>query len=834
MEENIKNNTLDNEQAPAGKSLFNFQTVYMTLILNWKWFVLSLIICLGLASIYLRYTIPIYQTYAKLLIKEENNSRGRNSLQYTTNLGMVSNSTGIDNEMEILKSSSIAIQAVKDLKLYTTYMSAGKVTNRLMYKTQPISVDIDPIHLDILTHPISLTITREGKKYHVEGTYYSTNPDAPGKAYAIDKSFTALPAAIGTQAGILTFIPNSTTPMKDGEKVLVRISPPKAVAIGYAAGLSIAQSSKSTSIAVLTINDQSPERAIDYLKQLAICYNRQANEDKNEVAVRTEEFINGRLEKINTELGSTESQLESYKKANKMVELQMSANQALSNSDQYDQKLAEANTQIALLNSINDYMNQPSNKYETLPANIGISDQSAVSLINKYNEIVLERNRLLRSASENSPTVTPLTSQLDDLSSSIRRAMAQAKRSMDIQRNAVASQYGKYNSMIQQTPEQEKTMKQIGRQLEVKAGLYLMLLQKREENSISLAATADKGKLIDDPTVVGKVAPRSSTIYAGALAAGLAIPSVVFFLLSFFRYKIEGHDDVARLTRLPIIADVAVASETAKTKADIVVHENQNNQMEEIFRSMRTNVQFMLKENEKVISFTSSISGEGKTFIAANLAVSFALLGKKVILVGLDIRKPRLAELFEIDDHRHGITNLLTKTVVTAADIQAQTLPSGVNDNLELLMAGPIPPNPAELLTRTSLDDIMDLLKRTYDYIIIDTAPVGLVTDTLQVGRVSNLTVYVCRADYTPKENFELINTLHAENKLPNICVVVNGIDLSKKKYGYYYGYGKYGRYAKYGYYGKHGKYGRYNNYGNYGNYSNSHYSNENDTSVKQ
>ena len=834
MEENIKNNTLDNEQAQAGKSLFNFQTVYMTLILNWKWFVLSLIICLGLASIYLRYTIPIYQTYAKLLIKEENNSRGRNSLQYTTNLGMVSNSTGIDNEMEILKSSSIAIQAVKDLKLYTTYMSAGKVTNRLMYKTQPISVDIDPIHLDILTHPISLTITREGKKYHVEGTYYSTNPDAPGKAYAIDKSFTALPAAIGTQAGILTFIPNSTTPMKDGEKVLVRISPPKAVAIGYAAGLSIAQSSKSTSIAVLTINDQSPERAIDYLKQLAICYNRQANEDKNEVAVRTEEFINGRLEKINTELGSTESQLESYKKANKMVELQMSANQALSNSDQYDQKLAEANTQIALLNSINDYMNQPSNKYETLPANIGISDQSAVSLINKYNEIVLERNRLLRSASENSPTVTPLTSQLDDLSSSIRRAMAQAKRSMDIQRSAVASQYGKYNSMIQQTPEQEKTMKQIGRQLEVKAGLYLMLLQKREENSISLAATADKGKLIDDPTVVGKVAPQSSTIYRGALAAGLAIPSVIFFLLSFFRYKIEGHDDVARLTSLPIVADVAVASDTAKTKADIVVHENQNNQMEEIFRSMRTNVQFMLKENEKVISFTSSISGEGKTFIAANLAVSFALLGKKVVLVGLDIRKPRLAELFEIDDHRHGITNLLTKNVVTAADIQAQMLPSGVNENLELLMAGPIPPNPAELLTRTSLDDIMDLLKRTYDYIIIDTAPVGLVTDTLQVGRVSNLTVYVCRADYTPKENFELINTLHAENKLPNICVVVNGIDLSKKKYGYYYGYGKYGRYAKYGYYGKHGKYGRYNNYGNYGNYSNSHYSNENDTSVKQ
>ena len=833
MEENIKNNQLESEQEPAGRSLLNFQPIYMTLILNWRWFALSLIICLGLASIYVRYTTPIYQAYAKLLIKEENNTRGRNSLQYNSNLGVVSNSTGIDNEMEILKSSSIAIQAVKDLKLYTTYMSVGKVTDRLMYKTQPISVDIDPVHLDMLNNSISLTITREGKNYHVEGTYYSTNAEAPGKAYAIDKTFTALPAALGTQTGVLTFMPNSSTPMKDGEKMSVRISPPKNVATGYAAGLSIAQSSKSTSIAVLTINDQSTERAIDYLKQLAICYNRQANEDKNEVAVRTEEFINGRLEKINTELGSTESQLESYKKANKMVELQMSANQALSNSDQYDQKLAEANTQIALLNSINDYMNQPANKYETLPSNIGITDQSAVSLINKYNEIVLERNRLLRSASENSPTVTPLTSQLDDLSSSIRRAMAQAMRSMDIQRNAVASQYGKYNTMIQQTPEQEKTMKQIGRQLEVKAGLYLMLLQKREENSISLAATADKGKLIDDPAVVGKVAPRTANIYTAATAIALAIPSLVLFLIAFFRYKIEGHEDVARLTRLPIIADVAVASETAKTKADIVVHENKNNQMEEIFRSMRTNVQFMLKEGEKVVSFTSTISGEGKTFIAANLAVSFALLGKKVILVGLDIRKPRLAELFEIDDHRHGITNLLTKSTITAADIQAQTLPSGVNNNLELLMAGPIPPNPAELLTRSSLDDIIEQLKLTYDYIIIDTAPVGLVTDTLQVGRVSNLTIYVCRADYTPKDSFELINTLNAEKKLPNICVVVNGIDLSKKKYGYYYGYGKYGKYAKYGYYGRYSKYGRYNNYGNYGNYSNSHYSNENDTSVK-
>ena len=322
-----------------------------------------------------------------------------------------------------------------------------------------------------------------------------------------------------------------------------------------------------------------------------------------------------------------------------------------------------------------------------------------------------------------------------------------------------------------------------------------------------------------------------------ALLLGLAIPALVIFLLQLFRYKIEGHEDVARLTKLPIIADVAIASNTAKGKADIVVHENQNNQMEEIFRSLRTNLQFMLHEGQKVVLFTSSTSGEGKTFTAANLSVSFGLLGKKVILVGLDIRRPRLAELFGINDHRHGITNLLVKDAPTAADVQEQILPSGVNKNLDLLMAGPIPPNPAELIARSSLEAIIKALKDKYDYIMIDTAPVGLVTDTLQIARVADASIYMCRADYTPKSNFELINALANEKKLPNMAMVLNGIDMSKKKYGYYYGYGRYGKYGRYGRglgsYG-YGKNGNYGSYGNYGNYSNSHYGNKNDHSIKR
>lgn len=808
-------------------SSINFQTIYTAVILHWKWFVLSLIICMGCAMIYLRYKTPVYQAYAKLLIKDDD-SRGRggkSGVLTTSNLGIMSNSTGIDNEMEILSSLSIAQQAVRDLKLYVNYSLEGKVKDHLIYNSEPISVDLDPSHLEKLNYPISLEINRKGSSYTVTGEYL--NPKT-GVTNSIEKTITSFPTRIDTKTGIITLQSNGDRGLlPEGRALKVTILSPKSVAAKYAGSLSVSQTSKTTTIAELVLKDESPQRAVDYLRQLAICYNRQANEDKNEIAVRTEEFINGRLEKINAELGSTEGSLEEYKKRNNMVELKMNAAQAVQNQDVYSQKLAEANTQMALLNSISEYLNDPSNKYQTLPSNVGLSDASATSLIDKYNDIVITRNRLLRSASESSPTVTPLTAQLDDLTSSIKRAMIQARKSMEIERNNIANMYGRYASQTNATPEQERILTQIGRQQDVKSGLYLMLLQKREENSISLAATADKGKLIDDPQYMGKVSPKSSMIMLIALILGLAIPAGVIFIVNFMRYKIEGHDDVAKLTSLPILADIAVASETAKTKADIVVHENQNNQMEEVFRSLRTNLQFIMAENEKVVLFTSSTSGEGKTFTAANLAVSFALLDKKVVLVGLDIRKPRLAELFEINDHQHGITNLLTQPDPTAADVKKQILKSGISNNLDILMAGPIPPNPAELVARKSLDQVIDILKETYDYVLIDSAPVGLVTDTLQIGRVANATVFLCRADYTPKEAFGYINDLAKEKKLPNMCVVINGIDMSKKKYGYYYGYGRYGKYGRYGHKG--GTYG-----GTYGSYTSSHYGDVNDTSVKQ
>ncbi|MBR6980289.1 MAG: polysaccharide biosynthesis tyrosine autokinase [Prevotella sp.] len=844
MEENKNTQTPENlrKENTEEVSFFNFNQLFQTFILNWQWFALSLIIALGITAIYLRYTTPRYQSSAKMLIKDEdNNTRSRGGLLNAANLGVISNTEGIDNEMEILSSYTLAADVVRDLKLYVTYQLKGRVKNILVYKNQPVTVDIDAAHLDNIKVPISMVITKNKSKYHVSAVYYTTDEEDNTKG-PITKEWTlsSLGKTIKTPVGNLTFSSNgsATTKWKDDFPLFVSISSPMSACKKFKRYFSVNPTSKNTSIVKMSIVDEIPRRSLDYLSQLVVCYNRQANEDKNEVAYRTEEFINGRLEKINAELGETEGQLEAYKKSQHMTELRMNATAAMTGSSEYERQLANANTQIALLNSVSDFVD--GDEYQTLPSNVGLNDATASQLINKYNEIVLQRNRLLRSASEDNPSVTPLTAQLDNLKVAIKNSMDQTRKNLEIQRNSIQQQFSKYSGQISATPEQERMLTQIGRQQEVRSGLYLMLLQKREENSISLASTADKGKLIEAPESNGQITPVPTVVIPIALVAGLLIPGVVLFLLKLFRYKIEGHDDVARLTQLPIIADVAVASETAKTKADIVVHENKNNQMEEIFRAMRTNVQFMLREGQKVIMFTSTTSGEGKTFNCANLAVSFALLGKKVILVGLDIRKPRLAELFEIDDHKHGITPLLAQEHPSEDDLKAQILPSGVNGNLDLLLAGPVPPNPSELISRQSLDIVIGYLKENYDYVLIDTAPVGLVTDTLQVGRVIDATIYMCRADYTPKSSFDLVNSLANEKKLPNMAIVINGIDMSKKKYGYYYGYGKYGKYSRYTSYGKYGNYGSsyggyggYGTYGSYGGYSNSHYGNKNDTSIK-
>lgn len=832
------------ESEGSSRSRLNFATIYTMLVLNWQYFLFSFIIFICGALLYLRYTEPTYKVSARLLIKDQDKKRNANQmLSNMMDLGIMTNSSGIDNEVEVLQSRVLLRDVVKDLKINSEYRREGRIHTTLVYGKQPVSAELDPVHLDSLdkvfiedgfVSSIKLKISRKDTTYVVQGTIYQNGPE--GKAeIAFDKNPHSLPASFDTPLGTLTLTASPRYKLNEGQIYYVEILPPMVVAANYLKAMTVSPTSKLTDIAQVTLTDKNVQRGMDFLRHLVDCYNRQANADKNEIALRTEEFINDRMAKINQELSATEKDIEQFKQQSGTTGTAVDAAQAVQMSNEYSARLTEANSQIQMLDYLREYVNNPKNKNQIIPSNVGLTDGASTQLIASYNKAVQDRNRLLTAASEEAPQVQTLTETIEGLQASIQTALLQARRSADIHRQGISSEYGKYQGRISSAPVQERVLNQIGRQQDVKSGVYLLLLQKREENSISLAATADKGNLIDEPLNEGKVSPKSAIVLLGALVLGFGLPFLIIFILDLFRYKIEGHEDVARLTTLPIIADVAVANDSAKTSAGIVVHENKNTQMDEIFRSLRTNIQFMLKEGEKTILFTSSTSGEGKTFCAANLATSFALLGKKVVLCGLDIRKPALGKLFGVSDRTLGVTSLLTKDHVTKTDLEHQIVKSGANENLDLLLAGPVPPNPTELLARDTFRQVVELLQNTYDYVIFDTAPVGLVTDTLQIAAYANVSVLVCRADYTPKSSFGMLNNLSKEGKLPNACIVLNGIDMSRRKYGYYYGYGAYGKYGRYGY-GRYGysNYGNYGNYGQYGRYAQSHYGQKDDDSVKQ
>lgn len=665
---------------------------------------------------------------------------------------------------------------------------------------------------------MKLTITREGGIYHVKGKYFKpidaeTFEKAP---YEINKTLAKLPAQIRTKAGTLTLTQNPVYELKEGTELKVEMISPFKASKEYFKRLTMNQTKKTANTVELTFNDESRERGIDFLNGLIDAYNYQANIDKNEIQKRTEDFINSRLAKISTELTGNDTNLEKYKQKNRMVDIGLNAKQAVLSSDQFDQELNKANMQVELLNEIGKYMDQPANKYQPIPTNVGLEDESATALIGQYNSLALTRKQLLHSASEDSPVVTPITAQLEDLMTAIKRAMFQARINMKIQRNSIADMASKYEKTIGVTPEQEKALTQIGRQQSVTSGLYLMLLQKREETSMSLASTADKAKIIEPAAFVDKVSPKGIiALLLIAFILGVAIPAGIIYLRELLRNKILGHDDVEKLTQLPIIGDIPTASANG-SKGNIVIQENKSNLMSEIFRGLRTNLQLAGDDKEKVFIVTSTTTGEGKTFIASNLAMSLALLEKKTIMVGLDIRKPRMAELFGISDRQHGITNILAKEECNWEEVKDQIVASGVNHNFDLLMAGPTAANPGELMVRKSLKQTIALLKEHYDYVIIDTAPVGLVADTLQLSKLADRTLFVCRADFSTKSSFTYINKLDEQKKLPNISIVINDIDLSKKKFAYSYGFGKYSKNGN-------------RSFGSYGLFSN----NTNDDSIK-
>ena len=524
-------------------------------------------------------------------------------------------------------------------------------------------------------------------------------------------------------------------------------------------------------------------------------YNRNTNNDKNEIAQKTAEFIDERIDIISKELGSTEANLESFKRDAGITDLTSEAQIALAGNAEYEKKSVENRTQISLVNDLRKYLR--GNEYEVLPSNVGLQDAALIGAIERYNEMLMERKRLLRTSTENNPTIVNLDTSIRAMKANVQATLEGTLQGLMITKESLDREASRYSRRISNAPGQERAYVSIARQQEIKAGLYLMLLQKREENAIALAATANNAKIIDEAIADDiPVSPKRSMIYLIALVLGIGIPVGIIYLIDLTKFKIEGRADVEKLTSVPVVGDIPLTDEKNDKNGSIAVFENKNNLMSETFRNIRTNLQFMLDNDQKVILVTSTVSGEGKSFVSSNLAISLSLLGKKVVIVGLDIRKPGLNKVFQLSNKERGITQYLSNP---ETDLMELVQSSDVNKNLFILPGGTVPPNPTELLARNGLDRAIETLKKNFDYVILDTAPIGMVTDTLLIGRVADLSVYVCRADYTHKAEYTLINELSFEKKLPNLCTVINGVDLKKRKYGYYYGYGKYGKHYGYG-----------------------------------
>ena len=768
----------------------DFKAVLFKYTIHWPWFVACILLCMAGAWLYLRYTPPVYNISASVIIKDnDKNSKASSGMADLEDLGFYSSINNFDNEVEILQSRTLIKKVVEELDLYISYAAKSSFHDIELYKSSPVKVWITPEEAQKLPAPAYINLTLQpGNKLNVKITIGEQE---------YSKQFDKLPALLTTPSGTFSFTPADSTIAKSEQKIMATVSSPRNVAGSYRGALSIEPTSKSTTIAQISVKSTHTQRGMDFINKLVEIYNRDANDDKNEVATKTAEFIDERINIINGELGTTEQELETFKRDAGLTDLKSDAQLALSENSEYEKKRAENSTQLQLVQFLASYANNPDHAYEVLPVNVGLTDTGLTELINRYNEMLLERKRLLRSSQENNPVVVNLDASIRAMRSNVLTTINSVQRGLAITQADLERQAGKYAGRITNAPGQERQLVSISRQQEIKAGLYLMLLQKREENAITLASTANNARIVDEALADAiPVSPKGKMIYLVALILGVALPVAVIYIIELFKYKIEGRADVEKITSFPIVGDVPF-SENKSSEGAIVVHENQNDLMAETFRNVRTNVLYMMKSNEKVILVTSTTTGEGKTFIASNLAVSLALLGKKIVIVGLDIRKPSLNKAFNLSHREQGISQFLANPEHT--DLMSLVQVSRINANLSILPGGPIPPNPTELVARESLPQAIDILKKHFDYIILDTAPIGMVTDTLLISRVANASIYVCRADYTHKADYTLINELGEQKKLPNLCTIINGLDMKKKKYGYYYGYGKYGKYYGYG-----------------------------------
>lgn len=754
---------------------FNFKEIIFIYLSRWKWYLLTLIIGLFFGILYLRYTTPTYNVSASILIKDDEKNDLVAQMSAISDLsggGSIQNK--IENEIEILESRKLLSQVVKDLKLNISYIdNNGPIAKEQFLKPW--------VKINFLKGDSS--IYKQNGTFEIfflsNSTFELIDKESEiSKKYNFGKSF-KLPM------GEAVITPNCKN-LPIGKKLIIDFTKFDDVVDYLQGSVFVELNNKESSVLSISMDIDNIDKGKAIINNIIKQHNKDAIQDKNEVSKNTLMFINDRIEYITNELSDVDENVSNFKSNNKIFDLTTNASLFFENESENEKLIIENSTQLKMAEYIYDYISKKKNG-ELIPSNIGINNPSIEKMIETVNTLQLERNKLIVGSSEKNPVIINLDIQIESLKRNLKESLQNQRNSLSIRNKTLENQDKNLKNKLVSVPVQEKNFKEIMRQQQIKENLYLFLLQKREETSMALAVTVSNSKTIDDAYSDGSIIkPKKKMVFMIVFLITIAITTLIIYIINALDTKIHTKSDIYDLG-IPYIGDIPISENINK----LVVGKSERTSIAEAFRLLRTNINFLIpttKAGAKAIFITSTLSNEGKSFIALNLAGTIGLSGKKVALIGMDLRAPKLMQYLNKKNQK-GITNFLIDKKLTIEDISLNT---DTLENVTIFPSGPIPPNPSELLMSERLNDLFIELKSKFDYLVVDTAPVGLVTDSLLLNKYSDLFIYVARANYLDKRLLNIPENLFDEGKLKNMTMLLNCSDHKRSNgYGYTYGYGE-------------------------------------------
>ncbi len=777
------NNSPINSGNAAGSGFnFDIKKMISRYVGLWYWFAISVAVLGTLAYVYIRYTIPQYNISATIMVSQEQNI-SESGLSAFKDLGLLDDTQNkIENEIQIIKSRTLITNVVKDLRLNVQYFAKGRI---LEIENYPKSIiEINFLSADSIIHNKSKTF-----RVLVNSETSFSLVDNEGKKIS-DHSFGK---TMNTSIGDVVITPNiENIADQSGKIISIRISPIKSIVQGYRNRLSVLASGKGSSIVRLSLNDPVREKAKDFINNLIKEYNRASIQSEKDISARTADFINKRLADLSGDLSAVDDQAAGYKSKFGLTNDVEAQTQRVADIDSRNvQEINQLETQLRKIESTRRFVMSQDGKYDILPSSLGFEGTSINSIVARYNGLIGRRKKLLKSSSEQNPVVVNIDEEIGALRQELISSLNSVKNSISISLNSLRTQDKYFSGKLYNAPLRQKELAAIGREQGIKEQIYLYLLQKREEAEITSNITLSNVRVIDPATTLGSypVSPNKKMIYFAAIFFGIVIPFMTIYLLDLFNTRINSREDLEKVLSIPILGAIP---KTKMKNSKVIVSRNNRSAVAEAFRILRTNLDFLMagsnKKSGKIIFVTSTISGEGKTLVSSNLAKTLAISEKKVAYVGMDFRDPKFHNFIELPKGKDtvGYTNFIMNKELSPEDI---IYDQKGEDPLYIVPSGVIPPNPAELLMNDRVKEMFDYLESNFDYIVVDTAPVSLVTDTLLIAHYADLSIYIVRENYSDKRILPIPEKFYKEKRLPNMAVLLNAAG-KNAGYGYGYGYG--------------------------------------------